>query len=150
MSQTLVQNYLHIVFSTKHRKPWIDKEIAEPLYGYIGAICNELDCTVVKVGGYYDHVHILIRLSKNIALTKLMTEVKANSSKWIKTQGSKYAGFYWQSGYGAFAVEPKRVDSLIQYISNQHEHHANKTFQIEFTDTLHYNHVEYDDKYLWE
>jgi REP element-mobilizing transposase RayT len=34
-----------------------------------------------------DHVHALFRLSKNLALAKIVEEVKTSSSKWVKTQG---------------------------------------------------------------
>jgi REP element-mobilizing transposase RayT len=71
MSQSLAKNYVHIVFSTKHREPTIIPEVAQELYAYIGGICSNLNCSPVIVGGYVDHMHILCMLSKNIALANL-------------------------------------------------------------------------------
>jgi len=85
MAQSLVKNYLHIVFSTKNREPLIHPPYENELHGYLGGICKSMDCQPIKVGGYTDHVHILCMLSKKIALMKLIEEVKSNSSKWIKT-----------------------------------------------------------------
>jgi putative transposase len=93
MGQSLVQNYLHIVFSTKHRQPLIHAPVESELHSYLGGICNKLECYVLKVGGYTDHVHILCKLSKKIALMKLMEELKGHSSKWIKTKGAGYENF---------------------------------------------------------
>ena len=150
MGQSLVKNYIHLVFSTKHRQPLIYPPVEAELLAYLGGICNKLECTVIKVGGYTDHIHILCMLSKKIALMKLMEELKSYSSKWIKTKGKGYENFYWQDGYGAFSVNPAEVDIVIAYISNQHEHHVKKTFQDEYRAFLKKYKVEYDEKYVWD
>jgi putative transposase len=84
MPQSLSKVYVHITFSTKHRKHLIDDEIEASLYAYIGGICKGLECNPIKVGGYRDHVHILCLLSQKIAQMKLLEEVKKQSSKWVK------------------------------------------------------------------
>ena len=150
MGQSLVKNYIHIVFSTKYREPLIHPPVESELHAYLGGICNKLDCTVITVGGYTDHIHILCMMSKKIALMKLMEELKSHSSKWIKTKGAGYESFYWQDGYGAFSVNPSEVDTVISYIANQHEHHSNKTFQDEYRSFLKKYKVDYDEKYVWD
>jgi REP element-mobilizing transposase RayT len=65
MGQSLVKNYIHIVFSTKHREPLIHPPVEAELHSYLGGICNKLDCQVIKVGGYTDHIHILYAIKKN-------------------------------------------------------------------------------------
>ncbi len=98
MGQSLVKNYMHIVFSTKHRQKIILPEIENELHAYMGGICNNLECQTIKIGGYTDHIHILCMLSKKIPLMKLLEEVKSHSSKWVKTKGDAYKNFYWQDG----------------------------------------------------
>jgi REP element-mobilizing transposase RayT len=120
------------------------------LHAYLGGICNKLECTVIKIGGYTDHIHILCMLSKKIALMKLMEELKSHSSKWIKTKGAGYENFYWQDGYGAFSVNPAEVDNVIRYITNQHKHHSKKIFQDEYRAILKKNNVDYDERYVWD
>lgn len=115
MGQSLVKNYLHIVFSTKYRAPIIHPPYELELHAYLGGICNNLECPTLKVGGYTDHVHILCMLSKKIALMKLLEEVKSHSSKWMKTKDYSLNNFYWQDGYGAFSVNPAQVDRVIAY-----------------------------------
>ena len=149
MGQSLVKNYIHIVFSTKHRQPLIQLLVEAELHSYLGGICNKLDCQVLKVGGYTDHVHILCMLSKKITLIKLLEELKSHSSKWIKTKGETYQGFYWQDGYGAFSVNPSEVETVINYIANQHKHHKTKTFKEEYLAFLNKYKVEYDERFVW-
>jgi REP element-mobilizing transposase RayT len=150
MGQSLVKNYVHIVFSTKYRKPIIQESVEAELHSYLGGICNNLDCQPIIVGGYYDHIHILCMLSKKIALMKLVEEVKSHSSKWIKSKGTEYSDFYWQNGYGAFSVNPAQVDRVIEYIATQKEHHSKKTFQNEYRAFLQEYLVEFEEKYVWD
>lgn len=150
MGQSLVKNYMHLVFSTKYRQQLIYPPVEAELHAYLGEICNKLDCRVIKIGGYTDHIHILCALSKKIPLMKLMEELKSHSSKWIKTKGKGYENFYWQDGYGAFSVNPSQVDRVINYIANQHEHHSKKTFKNEYRLYLKQNNVDFDEKYVWD
>ncbi len=150
MGQSLVKNYLHIVFSTKYRQPLIDDKVEVELYAYLGGLCKKLECYPVKIGGYTDHIHILCMLSKKIALMKLLEEVKSHSSKWIKTKGIEYQNFYWQDGYGAFSVNPAELDVVIYYIKNQKSHHRSNSFQDEYRSILKKYDVDYDEKYVWD
>lgn len=150
MGQSLVKNYLHIVFSTQHRQAMIHPPLEAELHAYLGGICRNLECPPLIVGGYTDHIHILCLLSKKISLIKLMEELKSHSSKWMKTKGGDLHDFYWQDGYGAFSVNAGEVDSLIQYIANQKEHHRKKTFQEEYRDFLRKYVVAYDERYVWD
>ncbi|WP_083988399.1 IS200/IS605 family transposase [Chryseobacterium arthrosphaerae] len=93
MPQSLVKNYVHIVFSTKYRNDFIDEEIEQELYSYIAVLCRDFECRALQIGGTDNHIHILCRLSQKIPLMKLVQEVKAHSSKWIKTKGKKYEFF---------------------------------------------------------
>jgi putative transposase len=150
MGQSLVKNYIHIVFSTKHREELIFPPYDQELHAYIGGVCKELDCPVLIVGGYTNHIHILCMLSKKIALMTLVQKLKAHSSKWIKTKDSSLANFFWQDGYGAFSVNPSEVDVVISYIKNQHEHHRKKDFKKEYRAFLTKYNVDYNEDYVWD
>ena len=150
MPQSLVHNYIHITFSTKNRFPFIDKNINNELFSYLGGICKNLECNPIIVGGHKDHVHILCLLSRKIALMKLIEEIKSHSSKWIKTKGINYEKFYWQRGYAGFSVNPTEIDIVEKYILKQEEHHNKKTFQDEYRAFLKKYKIKYDEKYVWD
>jgi putative transposase len=86
MPQSLTKNYIHIIFSTKQRQPLIPIRFENEIHSYLAGICDRLECYPIIAGGYTDHVHILCLLSKKIPLVKLVGELKAYSSKWIKTK----------------------------------------------------------------
>ncbi len=102
------------------------------------------------IGGTTDHVHALFLLSKNHTLSRIVEQVKKGSSKWIKTQGSEFANFHWQNGYGSFSVSQSHVAQARRYIESQEEHHRSVTFQEEFRLFLKRYHVEYDERYVWD
>jgi REP element-mobilizing transposase RayT len=150
MAQSLVKNYIHIVFSTKHRQPLISSTFENEIHSYLAGICKRLECTPIIAGGSTDHVHILCLLSKKISLVELLTELKAHSSKWIKTKDESLKNFYWQDGYGAFSINPSEIDIVKSYIKNQHEHHRKTSFQEEYRIFLKKYHVDYDERYVWD
>lgn len=150
MPQSLSKVYVHITFSTKNRYPFIDDVIKNNLWEYLGGICRELECNPICIGGHNDHVHICCLLSKKITQIKLIEEVKKQSSKWIKSKGERYEKFYWQGGYGIFSINPSEIEVVVEYINNQAEHHAKKTFQSELVAFLKKYDVEYDERYLWD
>jgi putative transposase len=150
MSQSLVKNHVHIIFSTKHRKTFIDEIIENELHSYLGAVCKGLECFPVKIGGFTDHVHVLCSLSKKISLIKFLGDLKSHSSKWIKRKDDRYIDFYWQDGYGAFSVSPSDVGTVKKYIENQHEHHKIVSFQDEYRQMLADHHIEFDERFMWD
>ena len=150
MGQSLVKNYTHLVWSTKHRQPFITEAIELELYSYLAGTCQELECPTLMVGGYRDHIHILCMLSQKIALMKLMELVKSNSSKWIKSKGEEFRNFYWQNGYGAFSIGQSQVDQVVRYIINQKAHHEKMTFKMELRGLLEKYELGYDERYVWD
>lgn len=150
MSQSLVKNLVHLVYSTKNRQPWITKEHRAGLFAYQAGIFQQWDSPALRIGGAHDHVHALFSLSRNHALKKVVEEVKKASSKWMKTEGPRVTDFYWQAGYGAFSVSLSNVDVVERYIDNQDEHHRQMTYQEELRALLRRHQIEFDERYLWD
>jgi putative transposase len=144
MPQSLSRLYVHPIFSNKHREPMLLSPVREDLQGYLAAVLNKQDSPALKVGGMSDHVHALFRLSENLALAKIVEEVKNSSSKWVKTQGRGFANFQWQSGYGAFSVSAADVEVVVEYIVRQQIHRRAVSFQEEFRKLLDAHGIAYD------
>lgn len=150
MPQSLAQVLTHIVFSTKNRQELIDDSVAQTLHEYLGGICRELKSPAIRIGGYYDHVHILCSLSRKIAIMDLLEEVKKTSSRWIKTKGEQYSNFYWQDGYAVFSVSPRDEASVVRYIEQQKEHHQSQNFQDECRMLFRRANIEWNERYVWD
>jgi putative transposase len=150
MPQSLSQVILHIVFSTKDRRPWLDPEIRPRMHAYTATVCRDCDCEAYRVGGVADHVHIAARLARTISQADLLEKIKKTSSAWIKHQGDQYSGFFWQAGYGSFSIGWSQLEDLLRYIDHQEEHHRTRTFQEEYRDLLRKYRVKFDEKYVWD
>ena len=151
MSQSLVQSYLHLIFSTKNRTPYLsDEELRTRVHAYLAGTCNDLSSPATKVGGVEDHVHILCRQSKTLSIATLIKEVKRESSKWIKELDPTLRHFYWQAGYGAFSVSPSHMPALTAYIEQQVEHHRRESFQDEFRRICAKYGVDIDERHVWD
>jgi putative transposase len=150
MSQSLVNNLVHLIYSTKNRQPWITDDSRAGLFTYQAGIFKQWDSPALIIGGIQDHVHALFSLSKNYALKKIVEEVKKGSSKWMKIEGPKIDAFYWQAGYAAFSVSQSNVEAVMRYIENQKEHHRKLSFQDELRAFFRRHKVQFDERYVWD
>jgi putative transposase len=149
MPQSLCVLSAHIIFSTKERRSWLNKEIRPRVWAYISRILQNLECQSITVGGAEDHIHVLCNLTQKHAPITVLEMAKKDSSKFVKTLETDLAAFHWQDGYGLFGVSPSHVDAVRQYIVNQEEHHKKETFQEEYLRILKKYRVAYDERYLW-
>jgi REP element-mobilizing transposase RayT len=151
MPQSLAQVYLHIVFSTKDRFPWLKpKQLQADLHAYMAATLNHMDCPCLIVGGVEDHVHILCRLGRTITIADVVRDIKRASTGMLADRGEALQGFHWQNGYGAFSISPAHVEALTVYIRNQEEHHRTVSFQDEYRRLLKKYGLELDERYVWD
>jgi REP element-mobilizing transposase RayT len=150
MPQSLSLVIIHVIFSTKDRRPLLDGGIRPKLHAYLATVARNLDCEAYRVGGVADHVHLAIRLSRTVTIAALVESLKTSSSKWLKKQSHELMAFSWQSGYGCFSIGPTDLDALRAYIDDQENHHRTRTFQEEFRMFLKKYGVEYDEAYVWD
>jgi putative transposase len=141
--------YYHVIFSTKNRTPQIDAEIQHRLYEYIGGIIRDENGRLLAAGGTADHVHLLVSTHPQTALSDLLRQAKASSSRWLHQTFHNRADFAWQDGYGAFTVSQSKLDNVTQYVTQQAKHHRRMTFQQEFIAFLNRHEIPYDDRYIW-
>ena len=150
MAQSLSKVLLHIIFSTKNREPWLDSNVRPRMHAYLATICRDAGADFVLVGGVSDHVHIVTTLARTLSQAQLIEEIKKASSKWVKALDAPYRGFFWQRGYAAFSVSPSQLDSVLEYVNKQQEHHRTRTFQEEYRELLRKHGVDFDERFVWD
>ncbi len=139
MSRSYVLIYVHCVFATKGRTQLIRDP--ESLWAYMRGIARNCGFDTLAIGGTANHVHVLLSLPAKLHLVELIRDLKANSSRFMKTQVS---GFAWQDGYSAISVSPSQIEAVKTYIANQPEHHRKRTFDDEYLALLDKAGVKYD------
>jgi putative transposase len=140
----------HIIFSTKERRSFLDAELKERLFPYMGGIVRELGGVALSINGPTDHVHILASLPPTIAPSEFVGKLKANSSGWVHKIFPQHREFKWQVGYSAFGVSYSQKQAVLDYIAGQEEHHRTVTFQEELLAFLKKHGVEYDERYVFD
>ena len=150
MANTYTQLYIHIVFAVKGRQNLISKIWKDELYKYITGIVINEGQKLIAINGMPDHIHILVGSKPNKALSDLVRDIKANSSRFINEKKWINGKFEWQTGFGAFSYSHSQLTNVINYIQNQEEHHKKKTFKEEYVDFLKAFDIDYNNQYLFD
>lgn len=149
MANTYSSLHYHLIFSTKNRTTYLNSEIEQRVWAYLGGVARKHKMTAVQIGGCDDHIHALVIAPPTIAPSQIAQYLKGDSSKWIHETFPELKDFAWQEGYGAFTVSKSNLASVIVYIQNQRTHHQSKSFQEEYLEFLTKHGVDYDERYLW-
>ena len=150
MANTYSQLYIHIVFAVKGRANVISGKWKDELYRYITGIIANDGQKLIAINGMPDHIHILIGLKPTIALSGLVRDIKASSSKFINAQKWIAGKFEWQHGFGAFSYSHSQLTNVINYIQNQEEHHKKRTFREEYLEFLEAYNVDFKEEFIFD
>src|SRR5690349_13853523 len=136
MPHSFTDLLFHAIFSTKGRARLIADVIRPDLLAYVGGVVRKSGGKALLVNGVSDHVHMLMRLPADVALSECLRLVKSNSTKWVHDKWPERRDFAWQIGYAAFTVSLSQRDRVYQYIANQEEHHRHHSFADEMAALL--------------
>ena len=150
MANTYTQIYIHVVFAVEGRQNLIDSVYNDELQKYIAGIVSGQKQKLLVINNMPDHIHMLIGVEPNLALSDLVRDVKAGSSGFINRKRWVLGRFGWQEGFGAFSYSRSQLDTVIRYIQNQQKHHAKKTFRQEYEELLEKFGVVYDKRYIFK
>lgn len=150
MANTYSQIYIQIVFAVQGRGSLIGREWKDELYKFITGIVKNNNQKLLAINGVSNHIHILLNIKPNIALSDLVRDIKANSSRFVNEKRFVRGKFSWQEGFGAFSYSISQLDDVIQYIQNQEEHHKETSFKDEYLKYLKRFEIEFDENYVFE
>jgi REP element-mobilizing transposase RayT len=131
-----VKVWIHFVWSTKNRYPWLTENIRQTLFQHLRENARKKKIFIDFINGSIDHVRCLISLGPDQTIEKIMQLIKGESSFWINRNNLCPAKFAWQDEYFAASVSESVVDQVRNYIKNQERHHRVKTFQEEYEEFL--------------
>lgn len=150
MANTYTQIYVHVIFAVEGRYNLIRKEYKENIHRYITGIVKGKDQKVIAINSMPDHAHILIGLRPDMALSDLVRDIKAGSSKYINENKWAAGRLNWQEGFVAFSYSHSQLDVIAGYISEQEKHHAKRPFREEYIELLKRFNVDYNPKYVFD
>jgi REP element-mobilizing transposase RayT len=124
--------WIHIIWSTKNREKIITKELKLLLLNHIIENSKMKGIFIKIVNCVSDHIHILISLSREQSISKVVMLIKGESSNWVNKNKLVNGKFEWQDEYIAVSVSESVTDKVYDYIKNQEEHHRRKSFEEEY------------------
>ena len=138
------------MFAVEGRQSLIKPEHNDELQKYITGIVSGQKQKLIAINNMPDHLHLLVGLRPDAALSDLVRDIKANSSRFIREKNWVPGRFSWQEGFGAFSYSRSQLGTVVRYIENQQAHHARKSFRDEYTELLERFGVEYDQRYIFK
>ncbi len=151
MPQSLSATYIHVVFSTKNRLPFLtNPDLRNQVHAFLGGVSKNLGCPVLTIGGVADHVHLLVQQSRTITQADFVREIKIRSHRKVETHGGIQTKFEWQAGYSCFSVSASLLGKAEAYIRGQEEHHRVVSYQDEVRALLKAHGVAWDERYVWD
>ncbi len=114
----------HIVWITKYRKPILHDAIGLRVRELIQQTCASLDVYIEKGHVAKDHVHLLVSVPPNIAVSELVQRLKGRSSRLMLQEFGELKKAYWGQhlwARGYFVASTGNVtDAIIaEYIEKQ-------------------------------
>lgn len=129
----VVKVYIHFIWSTKNREPFLESfELRKRVWYHIKENATRKGIFIDNINGYQEHCHCLISLGTDQSISRVMQLIKGESSFWINKQNLCKGKFEWQDDYYALSVSQSYLDRVRSYIKNQEEHHKEKSVQEEF------------------
>ena len=123
----LWRTYYHIVWATQERQPSIHLNWEKSFYQYIIGKSEFLKCIVHAIGGVENHIHLIVSIPPTLSVAEFVKKIKGSSSHYINQELSSCQKFRWQSGYGVFSLGSKQLETAVNYVLNQKQHHSQGT-----------------------
>jgi len=128
--------WVHLVWATKNHEPVLTKENRSAFYRHIRENAVKKEIHLDFINGHVDHVHALVSLKSDQAISKVAQLLKGESSHWANKNNLFPHKLEWQDDYCALSVSESLVNRVREYIKNQEEHHRKKTFAEEYSELL--------------
>jgi putative transposase len=131
-----VKNWLHCVWGTKNRIPYLTDEIRSKVFDHITQNARVKGIYIKTLNGCKEHLHCLLSLDPDKSLSYVIQLIKGEASFWINRNKLTKYKFEWADEYYAVSVSESDVPVVRKYIDNQKEHHRKKTWEEEYMEMI--------------
>ncbi len=131
-----VRVWIHAVWGTKNRNPYLTKEIRPLVVKHIRENARLKSIYIERLGGYLDHLHCLFGLNADMSVARAIQLLKGESAHWINKAQLCVARFEWADEYYAVSVGEQDLGRVRAYIDGQEEHHTRQSYAEEVSKVL--------------
>ncbi len=109
---SFVRIWVHVVCTTRNREQILSSETRKKLFAHIRENCIRKGIFLDRIGGWSDHIHLLISLGREQNIAKILMLIKGESAHWLNGQQLMRGKFHWQDDYYAISVSESQVDRV--------------------------------------
>jgi REP element-mobilizing transposase RayT len=131
-----VKNWLHIVWCTKYRIPFLNHEIRIEVINHIKENARKKGIFIDTINGHKEHLHCIISLDPDQSLSKVIMLIKGESSFWINQNRLTNYKFEWAEDYYGASVSGSLLKKVRKYVGAQEEHHRKKSWEEEYDELI--------------
>jgi len=99
-----VRIWLHCVWGTKNRTPFINRNNKKTIVDHIRENAQKKEIYIDFINGHKEHIHCTISLKKNQCISNVMQLIKGESSFWINKNDVTNTKFEWVDEYFAVSI----------------------------------------------
>ena len=123
-AHTVYEIHLHVVWTTKYRKPVLTGEVALRVRDLVREICGEHDIKIMKGQVSKDHVHLLVSIPPQVTISRMMQWLKGRTAYKMMMEFRHLKKHYWGQhmwarGYFCCSTGNVTDEIVAEYIANQ-------------------------------
>jgi len=94
-AHTVFEIHLHIVFTTKYRKPALSGEVATRVRDLVREICAQHEVKIMKVHVAKDHVHLFLSIPPQVTISRLLQWLKGKTAHHLLAEFAHLKKQFW-------------------------------------------------------
>jgi putative transposase len=134
-AHSVFEIHLHLVWTTKYRKPIMTGEVAHRVRDLIRQVCREEEVGILKGHVSRDHVHLFVSIPPQVTISRLVQRLKGKSShsllaEFAHLRKAFWGRHLWARGYFCCSSGNVTDEVIVAYIENQ-QHDEDVDFRVE-------------------
>ncbi len=134
-AHTVFEIHLHVVWTTKYRRPALTGEVATRVRDLIREICGQHEVTIMKGHVAKDHVDLFVSIPPQVTISRLIQWLKGKSSykmlgEFPHLQKQFWGRHFWARGYFCCSSGNVTDEVIAEYIANQ-SHDRDDDFKVD-------------------
>jgi putative transposase len=134
-AHTVFTVHLHLVWTTKYRKPVLTGEVGLRVRELIRQICREDEAEILKGHVAKDHVHLFVSIPPQVTISRFVQRVKGRTShhllgEFAHLRKAFWGRHLWARGYFCCSSGNVTDEAIKAYIESQ-SHEEDVDFRVE-------------------
>jgi len=134
-AHTVFEIHLHLVWTTKYRRPALTGEVALRVRDLIREICGQHEVTIMKGHVAKDHLHLFVSIPPQVTIRRLIQGLKGKTAYKLlgevpHLQKQFWGRHLWARGYFCCRSGNVTDEVIAEYMAHQ-SHDRDDEFKVD-------------------